>query len=56
MDPDKYLELLEFPGPRRVSELSPSIELLKTLQRCHHLTVPYNNLDVFLNRRIELNL
>src|SRR5690349_13974281 len=50
LDVDAYLERLEYDGPR-----TPTVETLCRLQEAHLLIVPFENLDIFLRRRIVLD-
>jgi N-hydroxyarylamine O-acetyltransferase len=45
-----YLKRIDYKGP-----LEPTLQTLCTLHRQHLLTVPYENLDIHLGRRLELN-
>jgi N-hydroxyarylamine O-acetyltransferase len=53
LDPERvapYLARIGYAGPT-----SPSLATLTGLQRAHMLTVPFENLDVHLGRRLELD-
>lgn len=51
MDVAPYLERIGYQGSRE-----PSIETLRALHRSHLSSVPFENLDIPLGRRIELDL
>ncbi|HMG33840.1 MAG TPA: arylamine N-acetyltransferase [Blastocatellia bacterium] len=46
----QYLDRIEYTGP-----LEPTAEVLKALHRSHMMTVPFENLDIHLGRRIVLD-
>lgn len=48
---EQYLQHITFQGP-----IEPSIKLLGHLQTCHLHTIPYENLDVAMNRGISLSI
>lgn len=50
MDINLYLQRINYNG-----SLAPNFETLCWLHRSHLLAIPYENLDIHLNRRIELN-
>jgi N-hydroxyarylamine O-acetyltransferase len=50
MNIDAYLKRIEYQG-----SLEPTLETLRALHRQHLLTIPYENLDIHLGRRLELN-
>lgn len=50
MDYTEYLNRINFSG-----DLKPSLNLLRNLQKAHLLTVPFENLDIHLHRKIELD-
>jgi N-hydroxyarylamine O-acetyltransferase len=45
-----YLQRIDYQGT-----LDPTLETLRTIHRQHLLTIPYENLDIYLGRRLELN-
>jgi N-hydroxyarylamine O-acetyltransferase len=45
-----YLERINYTG-----SLEPTYETLRNIHRQHLLTIPYENLDIHLGRRLELN-
>ena len=47
---DEYLARIHYTGPRE-----PTLEVLTKLQRCHMLSVPYENLSVFGKEKIVLS-
>jgi len=47
---DEYLARIHYTGPRE-----PTLEVLTELQRCHMLSVPYENLSVFGKEKIVLS-
>jgi N-hydroxyarylamine O-acetyltransferase len=47
---DAYLERIGYDGPR-----DPTFETLAGLQRAHMLSVPFENLDIHLGRRLVLD-
>ena len=47
---DAYLDRIVYKGPR-----APTAETLHTLHRQHMLTVPFENLDISLGRKIVLD-
>ncbi|SRR5579884_1899960 len=47
---DAYLERIRYDGP-----LSPSIETLCRLHRAQVMNIPFENLDLFLGRSIQLD-
>ena len=47
---DQYLARIHFTGPRE-----PTLEVLTELQRCHMLSVPFENLSVFGKEKIVLS-
>lgn len=49
MNVEAYLERIRYEGPRR-----PSLDVLRTLHRCHLYTVPFENLDIALEIPIIL--
>ncbi len=53
IDIDAYLKRINYDGP---SDLSPTLETLERLQLCHACSIPFENLDVLLNRRIDLSI
>jgi N-hydroxyarylamine O-acetyltransferase len=50
MLPDAYLDRIGYKGPRALMA-----ETLHTLHRQHMLTVPFENLDIGLGRKIVLD-
>jgi N-hydroxyarylamine O-acetyltransferase len=48
---EKYLARIDYEGPS-----SPTLDLLKTLQKKHLLSVPFENLDIHYKVPIELDL
>ena len=50
MDINKYLERIHYSGP-----LAPTLEVLSKLQLAHLMTVPFENLDIHTNTKIDLN-
>ena len=46
----KYLQRINYSG-----ELSPTLEVLSQLQRSHLMTVPFENLDIHIGRRIIID-
>ena len=48
---EKYLHRINFPGL-----VSPTLSVLKELQKAHLLNVPFENLDIHNGTKIELNL
>lgn len=46
---DEYLARIHYTGPRE-----PTLEVLTELQRCHMLSVPFENLSVFGKEKIVL--
>lgn len=50
MNLEMYLKRIAYGG-----SLEPSHETLRTVHRQHLLTIPYENLDIHLGRRLELN-
>ena len=51
MEVQKYLDRIGFQG-----DISISLTCLTKLQHCHQLTVPFENLDVFTNRKKQLRV
>lgn len=51
MDKNAYLKRIGYTGP-----IEPTIKALKELHRAHLFSVPFENLDIFLGRSIELNI
>ena len=51
MDLEVYLQRIQYTG-----SLKPTFETLKSLHRQHLFTIPYENLDIHLGRRLELDL
>lgn len=51
MDISKYLSRINYRG-----KLSPTLKVLQALQNAHLLAVPFENLDIHLNRIIELDV
>lgn len=51
MNQTVYLRRINYTG-----ELSPTLEILNALQRTHLLHVPFENLDIHMNRPIELDI
>lgn len=51
MDINLYLERIGYQG-----SLEPSLQTLRAVHRQHLLTIPYENLDIHLGRRLELDL
>ena len=51
MNIDRYLQRIDYQGPRQ-----PTLEVLDRLHHAHMLAVPFENLDIHLDRRIELSL
>jgi N-hydroxyarylamine O-acetyltransferase len=50
LDLDAYLERISYDGP-----LAPSAETLRRLHRAQVLSIPFENLDLFLGRSIQLD-
>lgn len=50
MDINAYLKRINYRG-----SLEPTLQTLNTIHRQHLLTVPYENLDIHLDRTLELN-
>jgi N-hydroxyarylamine O-acetyltransferase len=50
MDLDLYLQRIGYRGP-----LEPNFDILRKLHRQHLLTIPYENFDIHLGRKIELD-
>jgi N-hydroxyarylamine O-acetyltransferase len=50
MDIDAYLSRIKYSGPK-----DPTEETLRKIHRAHVLTVPFENLDIFLGRTIILD-
>src|SRR5712664_4710312 len=50
MDTKAYLERIGYSGPTR-----PSLNVLRRLHRRHLLSIPFENLDIHLNRPIILS-
>ncbi|XP_028288233.1 arylamine N-acetyltransferase, pineal gland isozyme NAT-10-like [Parambassis ranga] len=51
MDVEKYLSRIGFAGPAE-----PSLELLRSIHRCHLLSVPFEDLTIHSGGRIQLDL
>lgn len=51
MNLNAYLHRINYTGPRQ-----PTIETLRALHSAHLLTIPYENLDIHLGRRLTLDL
>lgn len=51
MEIDRYLERIGYSGSRK-----PTIQTLEQLHQAHMLSVPFENLDIHLNRSIELSV
>ncbi len=51
MDKNAYLKRIGYTGP-----VEPTIDTLVQLHRAHLFSVPFENLDIFLGRPIELNI
>jgi len=51
MDQRKYLARFNYKG-----KVEPTLEVLKDLQKSHLLRVPFENLDIHFNRKIELDI
>jgi N-hydroxyarylamine O-acetyltransferase len=51
IDIEAYLARIEYRGP-----VSPTVEVLREIHRAHLLTVPFENLDIHLGRRLSLDL
>jgi len=51
MDKGKYLERIKFSD-----ELKTNLTLLKKLQKCHLLNIPFENLDIHNHTPIKLNI
>ncbi|XP_015248078.1 PREDICTED: arylamine N-acetyltransferase 1-like [Cyprinodon variegatus] len=52
MEVDRYLSRIGFTGPSDV----PSLELLRSVHRCHLLSVPFEDLTVHSGGRVQLDL
>ncbi len=52
VDIDAYLSRINYDGP---SSLTPNLETLQRIQLAHASTIPFENLDVLLDRRIDLS-
>ncbi len=50
MNIDSYLKRINYTG-----SLEPTLETLRNIHRQHLLSIPYENLDIHLGRRFELN-
>lgn len=50
MDIGSYLQRIEYTG-----EVAPTLSVLKELQKQHLLNIPFENLDIHANRKIELD-
>jgi N-hydroxyarylamine O-acetyltransferase len=50
MDINSYLDRIRYSGPR-----TPTAETLRELHRAHNLTVPFENLDIHIGRKIILD-
>jgi N-hydroxyarylamine O-acetyltransferase len=50
MDVDRYLARIQYGGPR-----TPSAETLRALHRAHLMAVPFEDVDVYLQRPIDLS-
>ncbi|MEL6986932.1 MAG: arylamine N-acetyltransferase, partial [Bacteroidota bacterium] len=51
MNIKEYLNRINYEG-----EIKLNIEVLKELQKCHLLNVPFENLDIHYNRTIQLDI
>ena len=51
MDIELYLKRINFDG-----DAIPTLKVLLRLQKAHLLAVPFENIDIHLNRRIKLNV
>ena len=47
---DKYLDRIGIKG-----ELHPDLETLKNIQKQHLINIPFENIDIFINRSLDLN-
>lgn len=45
---EEYLARIHFTGP-----IEPTLDILKDLQKCHILSVPFENLSVFGNSSLQ---
>lgn len=52
MDVQAYLERIRYPGPVTSDAAHPGIEFLRSLHRAHLFAVPFENLDIALEREI----
>src|SRR5271157_5517255 len=52
MDVQAYLRRIRYPEPMTPDADRPSIDLLRPLHRAHMFTVPFENLDIGLERKI----
>jgi len=52
MDVQAYLRRIRYPEPMTPDADRPSIDLLRPLHRAHLFTVPFENLDISLGRKI----
>ncbi len=50
IDLDAYLTRIGYTGPR-----TPTLDTLREVHRCHVCTIPFENLDVLLGRRIAID-
>ena len=48
---DKYLNRIGIK-----EELYPDLESLKNIQKQHLINIPFENIDIFLNKKLELNI
>lgn len=53
IDLDAYLSHINYDGP---SDISPTLETLERLQLCHACSIPFENLDILLNRSPVLDM
>ena len=51
MNIEDYLQLIRFSG-----EVTPDLTTLKAVHRQHLLNIPYENIDVQLQRPLDLNI
>jgi N-hydroxyarylamine O-acetyltransferase len=51
LDLDAYLERIGFAGA-----LAADVDTLRALHRAHHATIPFENVDIALGRRVEVDL
>src|SRR5262245_23414684 len=50
-DLDAYFDRIGYDGP-----VAPTLDVLKSIHRLHPQTIPFENLDPFLDRPVELDI